>query len=74
MKYPPYLTNNPLSTLIMPRDSALVEARNKDIRKAYERLIAEESIVMCRGIKAVSQHDLRNTAGHGGLCCDSNLQ
>ena len=35
----------------MPRDSALVEARNKDIRKAYDRLIAEESIVMCKGIK-----------------------
>lgn len=35
----------------MPRDSSLVAARNKDIRKAYERLIAEESIVMCKGIK-----------------------
>lgn len=35
----------------MPRDSSLVAARNKDIRKAYERLIAEESIVVCKGIK-----------------------
>lgn len=35
----------------MPRDLSLISTRNKDIRKAYERLIAEESIVVCKGIK-----------------------
>lgn len=35
----------------MPRDLCLISARNKDIRKAYERLIAEESIVSFKGTK-----------------------
>ena len=29
------------------------DIRNKDIRKAYDRLMAEESVVTCKGIKVV---------------------